>query len=122
MNTMFARVVLVIKAAELLGLVDTPMQMVVLTNRGRQLADAAPPDRKAVWREQLLTLRLFSELHAVLQRQPDHVVESDFILETIVTRMPYENYEEIFNTMVVWAIFGDLFSYDPATHRIALKE
>ena len=117
-NRVFARVVLIVKAAELLGLVDTPMQMVVLTNQGRRLADANADDRKAVWREQLLKLRLFKEVYEVLQRQPDHIVESDFVLETIVTRMPYENYEEQFNTLIVWARYGELFSYDKATHRI----
>jgi cobalt-zinc-cadmium resistance protein CzcA len=119
-NREFARVVLIIKAAEMLGFVDTPMHMVVVTSRGKRLVEGDVQDRKALWRDQLLTLRLFSELYEVLQRQPDHAVESDFVLETIVTRMPYENYEEVFNTLVLWGRFGDLFLYDPATHQITL--
>ena len=55
------------------------------------------------------------------KRQPDRAVDSDFVLETIVTRMPYENYEKLFQTFVHWARFGELFAYDEATHRITLE-
>lgn len=81
---------------------------------------ANPAERPAVWREQLLRLGLFREVYEVLQRQPDHTVERDFVLETIVTRMPYENYQRVFNTFIRWARFGGLFTYDEATQRIAI--
>jgi NitT/TauT family transport system ATP-binding protein len=77
-------------------------------------------ERQATWREQLLTLRLFRELHDVLQRQPDRAIDREFVLETIVTRMPYENYEKVFNTFVRWSRFGGLFAYDESAQRIAL--
>jgi hypothetical protein len=120
-NREFARVVLVVKAAELLGFVDTPLQLVVLTTEGKRFVEAAPEERKALWREQLLTLHLFREVYDVLQRQPDRAVDSDFVLETIVTRMPYENYEKVFQTFVRWARFGELFAYNETTHRLTLQ-
>ena len=42
------------------------------------------------------------------------------MLETIVTRMPYENYEKIFNTFIRWSRFGGLFTYDETVQQIAL--
>jgi heavy metal efflux system protein len=120
-NREFAQVVFVVKAAELLRFIDTPLDMVVLTANGRQFVEASPQDRKALWRHQLLTLGLFREVHDVLQRQPDHAVDSDFVLETIVTRMPYENYDKVFATMIRWARFGELFAYDETTRSISLK-
>jgi hypothetical protein len=119
-NKEFARVLLVVKAAEMLGFVDTPLHVVVLTAVGKLLVEAAPEDRKILWREQLLTLHLFREVHEILRRQPDRAVDSDFVLETIVTRMPYENYEKVFHTFIYWARFGDLFAYDETTRRITL--
>jgi NitT/TauT family transport system ATP-binding protein len=119
-NRDFARVVYIVKAAEMLGLVDTPLHMVVLTPTGKRFVGATPEDRKTLWRERLLTLQLFREVHDILQRQPDRAVDSDFVLETIVTRMPYENYEKVFNTFIRWARFGELFAYDEATRRITL--
>jgi cobalt-zinc-cadmium resistance protein CzcA len=120
-NREFARVVFIVKAAEMLGLIDTPLQMVVLTEVGKRFVEAPPEERKALWRDRLLTLNLFREVYDILQRQPDRAVDSDFILETIVTRMPYENYEKVFNTFVRWARFGELFTYDETTHRITLS-
>jgi len=116
----FARVVFIVKAAELLGFVSTPLHMVVLTPEGKHFVEATPDERKSLWREQLLTLRLFREVYDVFQRQPDRGVDSDFVLEMIVMSMPYENYERVFNTFIRWARFGGLFAYDETTQRISL--
>jgi cobalt-zinc-cadmium resistance protein CzcA len=115
----FAHVMFMVESAELLGFVETPLQMAVLTAKGKRFVEE-PAERKALWREQLLRLRLFREVYDVLQRQDDHAVDSDFVLETIVTHLPYENYEKVFQTIVRWARFGDLFAYDDVTHRISL--
>ena len=119
-NRPFARVITVVKAGEMLGFVDTPGPMVVLTPLGRQFAAMPPDGRRAAWRQQILTLGLFREVHEVLQREPAHAIDRDFVLETIVTRMPYEDYERVFNTFIHWARFGGLFVYDEAAQRISL--
>ena len=114
-NREFAHVVFIIKAAEVLGFASTPLHMVVLTPEGKRFVEAKADERKALWRERLLTLHLFREVHDLLQKQPDHAVDSDFVLETIVMFMPYENYERVFYTFIRWARFGGLFAYDEAT-------
>jgi cobalt-zinc-cadmium resistance protein CzcA len=119
-NRPFARVITVVKASEMLGFVDTPGHIVALTPKGGQFVGASADARRAVWREQLLTLGLFREIHDLLQREPDHAIERDFVLETIVTRMPYENYEQIFNTFIRWARFGGLFAYDETAQQVSL--
>lgn len=119
-NREFAHLVFIVKAAELLGFVETALQMVILSDAGKRFVEGSPEERKTIWREQTLTLRLFQEVYDVLQRQPDRTVDSDFVLETIVTRMPYENYEKVFETFIRWARFGELFHYDDTTHRLSL--
>jgi hypothetical protein len=119
-NREFARVVYIVEASEMLGLVDTPLHMVVLTPKGKQFVAATPDKRKELWRDQLMTLTLFKDVYEVLHRQPSHAVDSDFVLETIVTQMPYENYEKVFHTFIRWARFGELFAYDEASQRISL--
>jgi NitT/TauT family transport system ATP-binding protein len=118
----FARVVLIVNAAEMLALIDTPLNMVVLTAEGKRFVEATPEERPPIWRKQLLTLWLFQEVYDVVQREPDHAVDADFVLETIVQRMPYENFEKVFNTFVRWARFGDLFVYDQAAQTVKLSE
>jgi cobalt-zinc-cadmium resistance protein CzcA len=119
-NREFGRVIPVVKSAEMLGFVDTPGPAVVLTPLGTRFAEAGPDERKDLWRERLLTLRLFRDMYEALQRQPDHALDRDFVLETIVTRMPYENYERVFNTFLRWGRFGEMFTYDEQTQRLAL--
>jgi cobalt-zinc-cadmium resistance protein CzcA len=116
----FARVVYTVKAAEMLGVAETPLNMVLLTDEGKRFVEATPDERKTLWRERLLKLRLFREVYELLQRQPDHAVDSDFVLETIVMSMPRENYERVFQTFIRWARFGGLFVYDETTQRISL--
>ncbi len=116
----FGHVLNIVEAAELLNFVDTPRRMVVLDTEGQNFLKATPEARKAIWCEQLLKLRLFREAQAILQKEPDHTLDRDHVLEMIVLHMPQENYETIFRTLVRWARFGNLFNYDEATERLML--
>ena len=117
----FGRVIAVTKAAEILGLVETPRQAVMLTPLGTQFVRAATEERKQIWRGQILTLRLFRDLHARLQQSPDEPIPADDVKETIILNLPYENYETMFDTLVRWARFGNLFAYDEDTEKITLE-
>jgi NitT/TauT family transport system ATP-binding protein len=117
----FGRVITVVKAAEMLGFVDTPKRMVVLEPQGAQFLKANAEERKVLWRNQLLRLRLYRDINDLLQRQPDHEIDKEFICETIIMNMPQENYEKVFNTFIRWARFGDLFAYDETTEKISLQ-
>ena len=121
-NREFGRVINIVEAAELLDFVDTPKRMVVLDTNGKRFIKATGEERQAIWREQLLKLRLFKQVHDALKRQPDHALHRDFLLETIVLTMPHENYEAIFNTFIRWARFGNLFAYDETSEIISLQE
>jgi len=110
----FGQVLTLVKAAELLDLVDTPQRLVVLTPLGRQFAAAAPHARKAIWRARLMGLRLFSDVRDAVAAAPDHRLPRDFVLETIALRMPAEDSEKLFEVWVGWARYGELFAYDDA--------
>jgi NitT/TauT family transport system ATP-binding protein len=120
-NREFGHVIAVVKAAEMLDFVSTPKRVVVLDEEGRRFVKGSPADRKAVWRESLLKLRLFRDVFDVLQREPRHQIDRDFVLETMVMNMPHENYERMFSTFITWARFGDLFAYDEATETLSLQ-
>ena len=120
-NREFGRVINIVEAAEMLDFVDTPKRMVVLDTAGKRFVKAPAEERQAIWREQLLKLRLFREIYDVLQRQPDHTIDKDFLLETIVLNMPQENYETVFQTFIRWARFGNLFAYEDDADRLSLQ-
>jgi NitT/TauT family transport system ATP-binding protein len=119
-NREFGQIITVAKAAELLDFVSTPRRLIVLDGEGRRFVQAGPEERKAMWRERLLRLRLFREIHALLEEEPHRQIDRDFILETLVLIMPQENYETMFKTFVQWARVGDLFAYDEETQTFSL--
>jgi cobalt-zinc-cadmium resistance protein CzcA len=116
----FGRTVLIVKAAELLDFADTPGQLVVLTTTGQRFIAAGADAQAAIWRQQLLQLRFFRVICDAAMTRVDRTIDRDFVLETIATRMPSENYELVYNTFVRWARFGGLFQFDTATHRLRL--
>jgi len=117
-NHEFGQMITIVKAAEMLNFVDTPKSAVILEPSGRRFVQAGQEERKTIWRTQLLQLSLFNEVVAVLRKLRSHTIEKDFVLETIVLRMPQEDYERVFETFIAWARFGELFAYDEATETM----
>ena len=117
----FGRMINIVEAAEMLNFVDTPRRMVVLADIGKQFVQADAPARQSIWRDQLLKLGLFREIHELLHKQPDHRLEQDFVLETIILKLPGENYEKVFETFVRWSRFGNLFAYDEQDRSLSLQ-
>ena len=95
-----------------------PQGQVVLDDEGTRFIKASPAERKAIWREHILQLRLFREIQEMLQRAGGPI-ESDFVRETLILNLPGVDYEKGFATFVNWASYGDLFVYDDITGQIS---
>jgi NitT/TauT family transport system ATP-binding protein len=121
-NREFGRVLTLVKAAEMLDLVDTPKRLAVLTPEGRAFVRAGADERKDLWKKKLLEMRIFTDVRDALLEEPSHRLPKDFVLETIVLRMPAEDYERVFATWIGWARYGDLFAYDEDEGIVALQE
>jgi NitT/TauT family transport system ATP-binding protein len=119
-NREFGRVLAVVKAAEMLDLVDTPKRLVVLDRDGERFVKADPAGRQEIWRERLLRVGLFRTVADVLKREPKHEIDRDFVMETIVLNLPQEDYEKVFATFMSWARYGNLFAYDEAAQMVSL--
>ncbi len=111
-NREFGRVITIVKAAEMLNLVDTPRREVLIAAEGRRFLSARPGERALIWREQLLQLRLFRQVFEAIGKQPERRLERDVIVETIAVALPNEDYDRLFETLVSWAQEGRLFEYD----------
>jgi NitT/TauT family transport system ATP-binding protein len=121
-NREFGRVITIVKAAEMLSFVDTPRRDVLLTPEGRRFLAAPAAERAAIWREQLLQLRLFRQVVEAIGKQPGHRLERDVVVETIATVLPNEHYDRLFRTLVAWAHAGRLFRYDRVRHELVLED
>jgi NitT/TauT family transport system ATP-binding protein len=116
----FGRLIQVVNAAELLDLVDTPKRTVVLSAEGARLVRASPHERRRVFRDRILRLRLFQHVRDALERREDHRLPRDFVLELVAVHMPNEDFEAVFATFAAWGRFADLLAYDERTETLAL--
>ena len=121
-NREYGHVMNVVKAAEMLDLVDTPKRLVVLEPDGKAFVTASPADRQVLWRQHLLRLRLFKDVYEALKRAPRHELDREFVLELVIMHMPQENTDRMFQTFLQWSRYGDLFEYDDDTERLSIAE
>ena len=84
----FGRTIAVAKAAEMLDLVDTPKNDVVLTDFGRKMLRASAAERPALLRAELVTLGTFCLVIHELAKEPDTPVAADAVRDLLAERLP----------------------------------
>jgi len=106
----FEKVLTTVKGLEMLELVDTPKRSVELTPLGRGFVQATMDERKLIWRSQLMELKLFRVVQELLDLRDGNLSREELIQE-ISGRLPMEDPELTFGTIVAWGRFGELFAY-----------
>jgi NitT/TauT family transport system ATP-binding protein len=108
----FGSTISVVKAAELLDFVDTPKHNVVFTDIGKKFLTSDINERKLLFKQQMLSLRLFDVVSGMLHRNESLNLSEEIILEQFAILLPNEDAEKLFETMVSWARYGELFGYN----------
>lgn len=112
----------VIKAAELLGLVNTPGGDVVVEDFGNKVIDASITDRKDLIRVRLEALPVFKSVRDFLAHQEDSEVTREEVLEKLVELIPNEDAESSFSTIVNWGRYAELFGYNDDSQTFYLDQ
>jgi NitT/TauT family transport system ATP-binding protein len=107
----FSEVLLVIKAAEMLALVDTPGHKAELTDFGRKVLAAPMKDKKALLGAQMLTLHVFQHIVKLLKSSERGELPAELLLEELALRLPHEQPRQMFTTLLNWGRYGDIFGY-----------
>jgi NitT/TauT family transport system ATP-binding protein len=103
----------VIKAAELIGLVETPGQTVRLTKEGQAFRQADVKHRKELMRGLLLELKIFRHFADRIDHAEEKQITDTEVLEDLAKLFPSERPKVLIKTMVGWARYAELFSFDP---------
>ena len=114
------RVILAVKAAEMLGLVDTPKHEVVLTPTGKAFVAADVNARKQIFHRQLSRLSTFGTVVAALRRAPEPRLPEEVIHELLVMHLPDESPTQLLETIIDWGRYGELLGYDPTSRMVYL--
>ncbi len=112
----------VMKAGEILGLVDTPGGDIVLQPLGKKFLESDINQRKLILREHLREQGLFNYLVRLLKGQDDKSVDKELVLEHLGMLLPNEDPERLFNTIVSWGRFAELFGYNKDEDRFYLDQ
>ena len=116
----FGHTLALVMAGEILDFLDTPKEMVVLTDLGRHFIVEDIADRKTILREQVLKLDLFRFLIKRLEAAPEHELPKEIVEEEMVMRMSTRDVEPLFDTIVNWGRSAELFGYSPTTEMLYL--
>jgi NitT/TauT family transport system ATP-binding protein len=116
----FSTLLSVIKAAELIELVETPGQAVRLTKAGIAFQKADTKQRKKMMHDLLLELKVFGHFLDKIEQADQKEITEEEILADLVLLFPNERPKNLFKTLVGWARYAEIFSFDP--HRAVLKK
>ncbi|HVN87806.1 MAG TPA: nitrate/sulfonate/bicarbonate ABC transporter ATP-binding protein [Candidatus Binatia bacterium] len=113
-------VILAVKAAELLDLVDTPKQEVMLTAIGQQFVAGDANVRKRIFHAQLRQIPTFVFLIDRLRSAPDGRMPAEIVQEELAMHLPNEPLATLFDTVIGWGRYGELLGYDPDAEVVYL--
>ena len=112
----FGETISIVKAAEILELVDTPKDEVRSTELGSEFVAADRLGQRAIFAKQVFKLRLFHIIIALLEEHEE--VEADRIIKDIASALPYDNPEKTFETMIAWGRYAGLMDYEAKTGMV----
>jgi NitT/TauT family transport system ATP-binding protein len=114
----FGHTLAIVKAGEMLDFLDTPKNLVLLTEVGNRFLDSDINARKVIFREQLGKLGTFRFLLQILKEARDARLPADVVQEELAVRLPTEDVEKLFDTVILWGRFAELIGYSPETESV----
>ena len=118
----FSEALTTVKAAELIGFLDTPYQKVILTRLGQQIAHGDVNARKEAIKSQLQTLKIVKLLVERLQNQEDIALPYSQVVEWLQEKQPAINAKTAIDTLIDWGRYGGLFRYSSDEEMLYLDE
>jgi len=118
----FGYVVRVVKAAELLGFVQTPEQDVILTPLGREVVNASTDDQKRLVRDQLIKLKIFELLIRLIRVQENQTLPDEELMRELQAALPHEKTRPLFRTLLSWGRYAEIFTHDQRQHMVHLYD
>ena len=121
-GTDFGETIAIVKAAEMLDLVDTPKHDVTMTELGWYFLAAPIPARKTLFKNQILQLSIFQLIRRWLDESQDGRIREADILEELAAILPYDRPETLFAAVIDWGRYAEIIDYDQRSGMVYLQE
>ena len=118
----FGETIAIVKAAEMLGLVDTPKDDVLMTQLGWYFLAAPLPARKTLFKQTIMKLRLFQIVSTHLDESADGTIDGDVLREELASLLPYDQPSRLFETLVAWGRYAEILDYDETANAITRQQ
>lgn len=106
------QLLLIVKAAEMLGWVNTPAGRVEMTVEGRKFLAADVAARKQQLNIKLRGLFVFDLIIKALNQSANNEINEEAVLTEFALMFPHERPQRILRTVVAWARYAELFKYN----------
>jgi NitT/TauT family transport system ATP-binding protein len=116
----FGQTLYLVKAAELLNLVDTPRQTVVLTESGRLFVEGDINVRKRMLHDLFGALRIVQQVGALLKQSETLRLPVEVIEQKVAGWLPNENPENVVSVLISWGRFSEVFGYNDDAKELYL--
>lgn len=104
--------IITVKAGELLGLVETPGNLVTLTDLGRTFLRSDVHARTKVLTDQILRLGLFKLIAQTISESPSGFVPARDMEHLITSKLPHEPIAPLLQTATSWAHATETIGFD----------
>src|SRR6478672_1373209 len=112
----------VAEAMQLLRLADVEGGDIKLTHMGKRFADSELNERKEIFARALMDrVPLAAHIRRILDERASHSAPKTRFLDELEDHMTEDAAEEALKTIVSWARFGELFSYDDDAALFSLE-
>jgi NitT/TauT family transport system ATP-binding protein len=112
----------VAEAMQLLRLADVEGGDIKLTHMGKRFADAELNERKEIFSRALMSqVPLAAHIRKVLDERASHSAPRTRFLDELEDHMTEETAEETLKSVISWARFAELFSYDDDAELFSLE-
>jgi len=112
----------VAEVMQLLRLADVEGGDIKLTHMGRRFSDAELNERKEIFSRALMShVPLAAHIRKVLDERASHSAPRTRFLDELEDHMTEETADETLKTVVSWARFAELFSYDDDAELFSLE-
>jgi NitT/TauT family transport system ATP-binding protein len=112
----------VAEAMQLLRLAEVEGGDIKLTHMGKRFADGEMNERKEIFSRSLMSnVPLAAHIRKVLDERASHSAPKTRFLDELEDHMAEDAAEETLKTVVSWARFGELFSYDDDAALFSLE-
>jgi NitT/TauT family transport system ATP-binding protein len=118
----FGQTLSVVKAGEMLEFLDTPKNLVLLTELGGQFLDADVNGRKTLFRRQLEKLATFQFIRQLLEEAHGQELSKEIVEEELCVRLCTEDIPKLIDVIINWGRYAELFGYAPDAERLYLDQ